>query len=63
MKFMKNFKSCYSVLTNGITELEIYGSRHDCSIDPGNHIFAQDGYGNMYIDGIKAHIEIRERKD
>lgn len=56
-------KQLYSVLTNGETEFEIHGSCHSCGIDPGNHIFGQDGAGNMYIDGILAHVEIRERRD
>lgn len=59
MFFFENAKQFYSVLTNGITEFEIHGSRHECSIDPASHVFGQDGFGNLYIDGLPAHIEVR----
>ena len=62
MNYFENMKRYYSVLTNGVTELEIICSRYNCGINPGSHIFAQDGFGNMYIDGLLAHIEIREEK-
>ncbi len=54
-----NYKQYYSVLTNGETTLEIHGSRHGCGVDPGCHVFGQDGFGNLFIDGKPAHIEIR----
>ena len=54
-----NYVRLYSVLTNGETELEIQYSRFDCGVDPGTHIFGQDGYGNLYIDGKPARVDIR----
>ena len=55
---------CYkSVLTNGIVDLDIMCSRFDCGVNPGTHIVSQDGFGNYYIDGILARIEIRAEKE
>ena len=62
MNYFRNTKRYYSVLTNGVTELEIICSRYNCGINPGSHIIAQDGLGHIYIDGLPAHIEIREEK-
>lgn len=62
MQFYKDWKQYISVLTNGETELEITCSRYYCHVDPGRHIYGQDGLGNMYIDGKPAHVEIRERE-
>lgn len=59
MKF-RDYRYYYSVLTNGETTLEIYPSRYFATVDPGAHIFGQDGFGNLYIDGKLAHVEIRE---
>ena len=61
MQFV-NFKEFYSVLTNGEVEFEIKCSKYSCGIDPGKHVFGQDGYGNYFIDGKPAHVEMRERK-
>ena len=55
-----HLKQYHSVLTNGDIELEIYGSRYGCGVNPKEHIFGQDGYVNIYIDGKPANIEIRE---
>lgn len=63
MHYFEKFVRFHSVLTNGETELEIIASKNDCGVNPGSHIFGQDGLGNMYIDGKPAHVEIRERKD
>ena len=57
----KEMKQYYSVLTNGETELEIYCGRFGGYIDPGEHVFGQDGFGNSYIDGKPAQIEVRVR--
>lgn len=57
------FERYYSVLTNGIVELEIHGSKHGSSVDPGSHIVGQDGVGKHYIDGIPAHVETRVEID
>ena len=56
------YKEYYSVLTNGVTEFEFFANRYGCGVDPGTHIVGQDGFGNTYIDGVKAHVEVRERK-
>lgn len=53
-------KQFYSVLTNGETGIKIRCGRYDCMVNPDNHIFGQDGNGNMYIDGKLAHVGIRQ---
>jgi len=55
------FQQFYSVFTNGEVELEIKCSKNSCGVDPGRHVFGQDGYGNMFIDGKPARVEMRER--
>ena len=52
-----------TVLTNGVVDLDVKCKRYDADIDLGDHILAQDGQGNYFIDGLKAHIELRAEED
>lgn len=45
-----------TVLTNGVVELEVRCNRYGASVDVRDHILAQDGKGQYYVDGIKAHL-------
>lgn len=59
---VESYHEYYTVITNGEVEFEIKCSKYSCGIDPGDHIFGQDGNGHYFIDGKPAHIEMRERK-
>lgn len=48
-----------TVLTNGVVALKMHANKYDFSVELGDHILAQDKYGNYYIDGILANIEVR----
>lgn len=64
-KCANHITKIYSVLTNGETDLPLTPIRYGSGVNPGNHVYGQDGYGNHYIDGKPAHIEVRiiESKD
>ena len=56
--YRKYYPKIIAILTNGVTEIKIRGFRYSCGIDPEDHTFIQDGYGNMFLDGLPAHVEL-----
>jgi len=55
-----HFKVYESFLTNGDISIKIEGDRNHCGIRlPKGVIFAEDSSGNMYLNGIRAWVELR----
>lgn len=60
MNYFGDHKRLYSVLTSGYVSIEIECGRYGCYVTPSSgHTVAYDAFGNVYVNGLPAHIEVR----
>ncbi len=56
----EHYKIFESFLTNGDISIKIEGNKNGCGVRlPKGVILSEDSDGHLYLNGIRAHTEVR----